>query len=110
MESKHSKSHFTKVPVQKIPNFAYSKRYSELDKLGEGAFGYVVKAEDTTNGNLVALKKISLRTSYSEDRSLVWEEDQEGVQYKRNEELIPRQIFREIKSLQELEGHENILR
>lgn len=36
-------------------------RYTELRKLGEGAFGLVVLAKDTLTGELVAAKKVRLR-------------------------------------------------
>jgi serine/threonine protein kinase len=46
-----------------------ASRYKELDdKIGEGAFGYVIKAKDTLTGNLVALKKIQLK-HYGDERS-----------------------------------------
>nr|AAR91747.1 cyclin-dependent serine/threonine protein kinase [Eimeria tenella] len=63
------------------------ERYKKLDKIGEGTYGVVYKAQDT-NGNLCALKKIRL------------EAEDEG---------IPSTAIREISLLKELH-HPNIVR
>lgn len=42
-----------------IPN-----RYKIQGKIGEGVHGVVVKAFDTIENKIVAIKKISLRTKY----------------------------------------------
>jgi serine/threonine protein kinase len=42
-------------------------RYVEISKLGEGSFGCVMKARDTSTGKLVALKSITLKR-YGDDR------------------------------------------
>ena len=63
-------------------------KYQKLEKIGEGTYGIVYKARDTTTGELVALKKIRL------------EADDEG---------IPSTAIREISLLKELK-HPNIVR
>ncbi|KAL8447007.1 hypothetical protein Emed_004691 [Eimeria media] len=63
------------------------ERYKKLDKIGEGTYGVVYKAQDA-NGNLCALKKIRL------------EAEDEG---------IPSTAIREISLLKELH-HPNIVR
>lgn len=63
-------------------------KYQKLDKIGEGTYGVVYKARDTTTGELVALKKIRL------------EAEDEG---------IPSTAIREISLLKELK-HPNIVR
>jgi cyclin-dependent kinase len=62
-------------------------RYQKLEKIGEGTYGVVHKARDTTTGEIVALKKIRL------------ESDDEG---------IPSTAIREISLLKELQ-HPNIV-
>lgn len=64
-----------------------NERYKKLEKLGEGTYGVVYKAEDRTNGGFVALKKIRL------------EVEDEGV---------PSTALREISLLKELR-HKNIV-
>ena len=63
-------------------------KYQKLDKIGEGTYGVVYKARDTTTGELVALKKIRL------------EAEDEG---------IPSTAIREISLLKELK-HPSIVR
>ena len=63
-------------------------KYQKLEKIGEGTYGVVYKARDTTTGELVALKKIRL------------ESEDEG---------IPSTALREISLLKELK-HPNIVR
>jgi serine/threonine protein kinase len=58
------------------------ERYRKLEKIGEGTYGVVFKAEDKMTGNIVALKKIRL------------EHEDEGV---------PSTAIREISLLKELE-------
>lgn len=41
-------------------------RYKLLHKIGEGVHGIVLKAQDTYNNRIVAIKKVSLRTKYGE--------------------------------------------
>lgn len=63
------------------------ERYVKLEKVGEGSYGVVYKARDSSTGNIVALKKIRLQT------------DDEGV---------PPTAVREISILKQLE-HDNIV-
>lgn len=63
-------------------------KYQKLEKIGEGTYGVVYKARDTTTNELVALKKIRL------------EAEDEG---------IPSTAIREISLLKELK-HPNIVR
>ncbi|PRP77656.1 cell cycle related kinase isoform 1 [Planoprotostelium fungivorum] len=77
------------------------KSYQELQKLGEGAFGYVVKARDTTTGEIVALKKVKLRHHNDDFRAL----DGRG-----KGEALPLVVLREIKSLQALGNHPHIVK
>lgn len=63
------------------------ERYTKLEKLGEGTYGVVYKAEDRSTGGYVALKKIRL------------EVEDEGV---------PSTALREISLLKELR-HKNIV-
>ena len=58
-----------------------SDKYEKIEKIGEGTYGYVYKARDTTNLEIVALKKIKL------------ENEDEGV---------PSTAMREISILKEL--------
>ncbi|KZS86863.1 Pkinase-domain-containing protein [Sistotremastrum niveocremeum HHB9708] len=64
------------------------EKYAKIEKVGEGTYGVVYKARDTTNGNIVALKKIRL------------EAEDEGV---------PSTAIREISLLKEL-NDEHIVR
>jgi cyclin-dependent kinase 2 len=64
------------------------QRYRKIEKVGEGTYGVVYKAEDTETGALIALKKIRL------------EHEDEG---------IPSTSIREISLLKEL-NHPNIVR
>ena len=62
-------------------------KFEKLEKIGEGTYGYVYKARDSTNSKIVALKKIKL------------ENEDEGV---------PSTAMREISILKEL-NHPNIV-
>eukprot|EP00037_Helgoeca_nana_P014438 m.134748 g.134748 ORF g.134748 m.134748 type:complete len:335 (+) comp22546_c1_seq2:281-1285(+) len=57
-------------------------------KIGEGAHGVVLKAKKISSGTTVALKKVMIR---------------------RLEDGIPKNALREIKALQEIDVHENIV-
>ncbi len=63
------------------------EKYKKLEKIGEGTYGYVYKAQDTTTSEIVALKKIKL------------ENEDEGV---------PSTAMREISILKEL-SHPNVV-
>jgi len=62
-------------------------KYDKIEKIGEGTYGYVYRAKDTTTNEIVALKKIKL------------ENEDEGV---------PSTAMREISILKELQ-HPNIV-
>lgn len=64
------------------------QKYEKLDKIGEGTYGVVFKAKDTSTGEVYALKKIRL------------ESEDEG---------IPSTAIREIALLKELQ-HPNIVK
>ena len=64
------------------------EKYEKLDKIGEGTYGVVFKAKDTSTGEIYALKKIRL------------ESEDEG---------IPSTAIREIALLKELH-HPNIVK
>ncbi|RHZ67028.1 hypothetical protein Glove_303g66 [Diversispora epigaea] len=64
------------------------ENYAKLEKLGEGTYGVVYKAQDKTTGNIVAIKKIRLET----------------------EEGIPPTSIREISLLKEATRNENIVK
>ena len=64
------------------------EKYEKIDKIGEGTYGVVFKAKDTSTGELYALKKIRL------------ESEDEG---------IPSTAIREIALLKELQ-HPNIVK
>ena len=68
-------------------NRSMRDKYEKIEKIGEGTYGYVYKARDTTNSEIVALKKIKL------------ENEDEGV---------PSTAMREISILKELK-HPNIV-
>jgi cell cycle related kinase len=61
------------------------KDYKVLDRLGEGAHGIVMKAQEISTGQIVALKKICIKPS----------------------QILPVNVFREIKVLQHLD-HPNV--
>ena len=61
--------------------------YIEIGRIGEGAFGEVIRAKNTRNGDFVALKKIFIRNS------------QDG---------LPVSVWREIKAM-EITDHPNII-
>ncbi|KAG2392043.1 hypothetical protein C9374_013528 [Naegleria lovaniensis] len=63
-------------------------RYRKIEKVGEGTYGVVYKAEDTQTGQIVAIKKVRL------------EQEDEGV---------PSTSIREISLLKEL-NHPNVVR
>lgn len=65
------------------------QQYKILGRIGEGAHGIVFKAKHVESGDLVALKKVPL---------------------KKLEEGIPNTALREIKALQQIDEHENIVR
>jgi len=67
-----------------------SKRYEKIQHLGEGQYANVYKARDTTNDNIVAIKKIKLGTRA---------DAKDGIN---------RTALREIKLLQEI-SHPNII-
>lgn len=94
------------------------KRFKEVAKVGEGSFGVVVKAVDTLNGEVVALKKVALKhyhygnyNFYGEERSRkesdLDEENRSNL--KIDVHSIPNHILREIKALQQLVDHPNII-
>ncbi|KAI9218296.1 cyclin-dependent kinase 20-like protein [Blastocladiella britannica] len=62
--------------------------YKVMERLGEGAHGIVVKAHERRSGRTVALKKIAVKPSAPP---------------------LPLTIFREIKALQHLAPHPNII-
>ncbi|ESO08896.1 hypothetical protein HELRODRAFT_74648 [Helobdella robusta] len=64
-------------------------QYKILGRIGEGAHGVVFKAKHVESGDLVALKKVPL---------------------KKIEEGIPNTALREIKALQEIDEHENVVK
>ena len=64
------------------------ENYKRLEKIGEGTYGVVYKAEDRTTGKMIALKKIRLET------------EDEGV---------PSTAIREISLLKETD-HPNVVR
>jgi cell cycle related kinase len=64
------------------------EKYTFLGRIGEGAHGIVFKAKLIETGEVVALKKVLLR---------------------RVEDGLPNTALREIKALQEIEEHENIV-
>lgn len=63
--------------------------YNIIGKVGEGAHGVVFKAKHIQSGEIVALKRVSL---------------------KRLEDGIPNTVLREIKALQAIEENENIVK
>ncbi len=69
-------------------NFRGMDRYLKIEKIGEGTYGVVYKAQDKNTGEIVALKKIRL------------EAEDEGV---------PSTAIREISLLKELQ-HPNIVK
>lgn len=63
--------------------------YNIIDRVGEGAHGIVFKAKHIQSGEIVALKRVSL---------------------KRLEDEIPNNVLREIKALQAIEENENVVK
>ena len=76
------------------PVEANEVKYRTLNTIGEGAFGYVQRAEDVSSGKQYAVKHVLLRTQ--RDRN-------NGEQI-----TIPLGVFREIQALRHLQGHENV--
>ncbi|KAG1360719.1 Calcium-dependent protein kinase 16 [Cocos nucifera] len=81
------------VPYGKRTDFGYAKdfdsRYSIGKLLGHGQFGYTFVATDKANGDRVAVKRID-----------------------KNKMILPiavEDVKREVKILQELKGHENVV-
>ncbi|CAF0917336.1 unnamed protein product [Didymodactylos carnosus] len=64
-------------------------KYITLNRIGEGAHGIVYKASHVQSNEIVALKRVHLKSI---------------------DEGIPHNIIREIKALQEIEDHENDLK
>ncbi|KAK7481800.1 hypothetical protein BaRGS_00026947 [Batillaria attramentaria] len=64
-------------------------QYNILGRIGEGAHGIVLKAKHIESGEVVALKKVSLRNP---------------------EEGIPNTALREIKALQQIEDNPYVVR
>lgn len=60
---KASNSHRTITPDSKTNP---RERYTLLEKIGQGGFGYVYKAMDSTTGQLVAAKLINLEEAGDE--------------------------------------------
>lgn len=67
--------------ISENPGMYPKERYEKLEKLGEGTYGVVYKARDTTTNQIIALKKIRL------------ENEEEGM---------PSTAMREISILKEL--------
>ncbi|CAF1603102.1 unnamed protein product [Rotaria magnacalcarata] len=67
-------------------------KYIKLNRIGKGAYGTVYKCKHVQSDEVVALKRVHLHMKSSSD---------EGV---------PNNIIREIKALQEIEDHENIVK
>ena len=65
------------------------ENYNILDRVGEGAHGVVFKAKHIQSGEIVALKRVSL---------------------KKLEDGIPNTVLREIKALQAIEENENVVK
>ena len=63
--------------------------YNIIGRVGEGAHGIVFKAKHIQSGEIVALKRVSL---------------------KRLEDEIPNTVLREIKALQAIEENENVVK
>ncbi|KAL5557559.1 hypothetical protein UlMin_039795 [Ulmus minor] len=81
------------IPCGKRTDFGYAKdfdeRYTIGKLLGHGQFGYTYVATDKNNGDLVAVKRIE-----------------------KNKMVLPiavEDVKREVKILQELQGHENVV-
>jgi cell cycle related kinase len=64
-------------------------QYNIIGQVGEGAHGIVFKAKHIQSGEIVALKRVSL---------------------KRLEDEIPNTVLREIKALQAIEENENVVK
>ncbi|KAL8200390.1 hypothetical protein R6Q57_011729 [Mikania cordata] len=82
------------IPCGKRTDFGYRKdfneRYTTGKLLGHGQFGYTYAAVDKANGDRVAVKKID-----------------------KNKMVLPiavEDVKREVKILQELSGHENVVK
>jgi cell cycle related kinase len=69
------------------------ENYEITGRVGEGAHGVVFKAKHVQSGEIVALKRVSLKRGACKD-----------------EDEIPNTVLREIKALQAIGDHENIVK
>ncbi|CAF4744357.1 unnamed protein product [Rotaria sp. Silwood1] len=67
-------------------------KYIKLNRIGKGAYGTVYKCKHVQSDEIVALKRVHLHMKSP------------------SEEGVPNNIIREIKALQEIEDHENIVK
>lgn len=76
------------------PVEAQSVQYRTVETIGEGAFGYVSRAQDTCNGRQYAVKHVQLRTHRNRGNG--------------TEITVPIGVFREIQALRHLDDHPNV--